>query len=136
GSTFKVVMALAGLQEKRINANTTFVCGGSQFIYNRVFRCWKPGGHGAVNLYKAIMQSCDVFFYNVGMRLDIDVIAKYSRLLGLGDFTRIDLPNETRGLVPDRKWKMKVAHDKWYPGETISVAIGQGQILTTALQLL
>ena len=68
--------------------------------------------------------------------MDIDVIAKYSRLLGLGDFTHVDLPNETRGLVPDREWKMKVAHDKWYPGETISVAIGQGPILATALQML
>lgn len=136
GSTFKVIMALAALQEKKITPSTIFGCGGSQFIYNRTFHCWKPGGHGTVNLYKGIMQSCDVFFYNVGMRLDIDVIAKYSRLLGLGDFTHIDLPNETRGLVPDREWKMKVTHDKWYPGETISVAIGQGQILTTALQLL
>jgi len=136
GSTFKVVMALAALQEKKISPATIFGCGGSQFIYNRTFRCWKPGGHGSVNLYRAIMQSCDVFFYNVGMRLDIDVIAKYSRILGLGDFTHVDLPNETRGLVPDREWKMKVAHDKWYPGETISVAIGQGPILATALQML
>jgi len=82
------------------------------------------------------MQSCDVFFYNVGMRLDIDVIAKYARLLGLGDYTDVDLPNETRGLVPDREWKKKVANDKWYPGETISVSIGQGPILATALQML
>jgi penicillin-binding protein 2 len=136
GSTFKVVMALAGLQEKKINPNTTFGCSGGQFIYNRVFRCWKPGGHGSVSLYRAIMQSCDVYFYNVGMRLDIDVIAKYARLLGLGDYTNIDLPNETRGLVPDREWKKKVANDKWYPGETISVSIGQGPILATALQML
>jgi penicillin-binding protein 2 len=136
GSTFKVVMALAALQENKITPNTTFGCGGSQFIYNRIFRCWKPGGHGSVSLYRAIMQSCDVFFYNVGMRLDIDVIAKYSRLLGLGDYTHVDLPNETRGLVPDREWKKRVAHDKWYPGETISVAIGQGPILATALQML
>ena len=135
GSTFKALMALAALQEKKINPGTTFGCGGSQYIYNRTFRCWKPGGHGSVNLYKALMQSCDVYFYNVGMRLDIDVIAKYSRLLGLGFFTNVDLQNETKGLVPDRAWKRKVANDKWYPGETISVAIGQGPVLTTALQL-
>jgi penicillin-binding protein 2 len=136
GSTFKVVLALAALQEKKINPNTTFGCGGGQFIYNRVFRCWKPGGHGSVNLYKGIMQSCDVYFYNVGMRLDIDVIAKYARMLGLGSFTGIDVPNEVKGLVPDREWKRRTAHDKWYPGETISVAIGQGPILATAIQML
>ena len=135
GSTFKVVMALAALQEGKINPNTSFGCGGAQFIYNRTFRCWKPGGHGTVNLYKALMQSCDVYFYNVGMRMDIDVIAKYSRLLGLGSLTNVDIPNETKGLVPDREWKRRVANDKWYPGETISVAIGQGPVLSTALQL-
>jgi penicillin-binding protein 2 len=135
GSTFKVVMALAALQEKKITPSTTFGCGGGQFIYNRVFRCWKPGGHGSVNLYRALMQSCDVYFYNLGMRLDINVIAKYSRLMGLGSLTNIDLQNEAKGLVPDRDWKRRVANDKWYPGETISVAIGQGPVLTTALQL-
>jgi penicillin-binding protein 2 len=135
GSTFKVVMALAGLQENKINPNTTFHCSGGQYIYNRTFRCWKPGGHGGVNLYKALMQSCDVYFYNLGMRMDIDVIAKYSRLLGLESLTGIDLPNEAKGLVPDRDWKKRVANDKWYPGETISVSIGQGPVLTTALQL-
>ncbi len=135
GSSFKVVMALAALQEKKITPGTTFGCGGGQFIYNRTFRCWKPGGHGSVNLYKALMQSCDVYFYNVGMRMDIDVIAKYSRMLGLGSLTNIDLQNETKGLVPDREWKRRVANDKWYPGETISVSIGQGPVLGTALQL-
>lgn len=135
GSVFKVVMALAGLQEGKITPSTTVFCGGSQYIYNRTFRCWKPGGHGTVNLRKAIAQSCDVYFYNLGMRMDIDVIARYSRLLGMGSPTGIDLPNEAAGLVPDREWKERVAHDKWYPGETISVAIGQGPILTTALQL-
>jgi penicillin-binding protein 2 len=134
GSTFKTIMALAALQEGKINPNTKFVCGGSQFIYNRTFRCWKPGGHGVVDLHKAIMQSCDVYFYNVGMRMDIDVIAKYAKMLGLGWLTKIDLPNEAAGLVPSREWKQKAAHDKWYPGETISVAIGQGPILVTALQ--
>jgi penicillin-binding protein 2 len=135
GSTFKVVMALAALQEKKITPETTFGCGGAQFIYNRTFRCWKAGGHGSVSLYRAIMQSCDVYFYNVGMRMDIDVIAKYSRLLGLGSLTNLDLPNEVKGLVPDREWKRRAANDKWYPGETISVAIGQGPILATALQM-
>jgi len=135
GSTFKIVMALAALQEKKITPDTKFVCGGSQFIYNRTFRCWKPGGHGVVDLHKALVQSCDVYFYNVGMRLDIDTIAHYATLLGLGMPTRIDLPNENRGLVPSREWKKKTTGDKWYPGETISVAIGQGPILVTALQM-
>lgn len=134
GSTFKTIMALAALQEGKINLNTKFSCSGSQYIYNRTFKCWKPGGHGVVDLHRAIEQSCDVFFYNVGMRMDIDVIAKYAKMLGLGSFTKIDLPNEVQGLVPNREWKLKATKDKWYPGETISVAIGQGPILVTALQ--
>ncbi len=134
GSTFKVVMALAALQEKKITPSTTFYCHGSQFIYNRTFRCWKPGGHGAVDLNKAIAQSCDVYFYNVGMRMDIDLIALYAKRLGLGSPVGVDLPNEANGLVPSREWKKRVAKDKWYPGETISVAIGQGPVLVTALQ--
>ncbi len=135
GSTFKLIMTLAALQEKKITPDTTFFCGGSQFIYNRTFRCWKPGGHGVVNLHKAIVQSCDVYFYNVGMRMDIDVIAQYAKKLGLGSSTGIDLQNEAAGLVPNREWKQRVAHDKWYPGETISVAIGQGPVLVTGLQM-
>jgi penicillin-binding protein 2 len=135
GSTFKVVMALAALQEKKIRPDTTFFCPGSQFIYNRTFRCWKPGGHGTVNLHQAIVHSCDVYFYNVGLRLDIDVIARYAKLLGLGSSTNIDLLNESPGLVPNREWKQKTTGEKWYPGETISVAIGQGPILATALQM-
>lgn len=135
GSTFKTVMALAALQERKITPETTFFCGGSQFIYNRTFRCWKPGGHGYVDLHRAIEQSCDVYFYNVGMRLDIDDIAKYAKLLGMGQATRIDLFNETAGLVPSREWRQKAAGDKWYPGETISVSVGQGPVLVTGLQL-
>jgi penicillin-binding protein 2 len=135
GSTFKLIMTLAALQEKKITPDTTFSCGGSQFIYNRTFRCWKPGGHGAVNLHKAIVQSCDVYFYNVGMRMDIDTIAQYAKKFGLGSSTGIDLQNEAAGLVPNREWKQRVAHDKWYPGETISVAIGQGPVLVTGLQM-
>jgi len=135
GSTFKIVMALAALQEKKITHSTTFHCHGSQYIYNRTFRCWKSGGHGAVDLNKAIAQSCDVYFYNVGLRMDIDLIALYAKRLGLGSSVSIDLPNEASGLVPSREWKRRVAKDKWYPGETISVAIGQGPLLVTALQL-
>lgn len=135
GSTFKIVMALAGLQEGKITPSTTFYCGGAQLIYNRLFHCWRPGGHGAVDLHRAIEQSCDVYFYNVGLRLDIDVIAKYASMLGLGSTTGIDLPNEARGLVPSRAWKKASTGEPWYPGETISVAIGQGQVLATALQL-
>ncbi len=135
GSTFKVIMALAALQEKKITPETTFFCAGGQHIYNRTFRCWKPGGHGTQNLHQAIVHSCDVYFYNLGMRLDIDEIAKYAKLLGLGTATGVDLPNENRGLVPSREWKKKVSGDKWYPGETISVAIGQGPVLVTALQM-
>lgn len=135
GSTFKIVMGLAALQEKKITPETSFFCGGGQFIYSRTFRCWKAGGHGYVSLHRAIAQSCDVFFYNVGMRMDIDTIAKYSTLLGLGKHTGVDLYNETSGLVPTREWKQRATGEKWYPGETISVAIGQGPVLVTGLQM-
>lgn len=135
GSTFKTIMALAALQERKISPETSFFCGGGQFIYNRTFRCWKPGGHGYVDLKRAIEQSCDVYFYNVGMRMDIDDISKYAKILGMGSPTKIDLFNEVAGLVPSREWKKATTGDKWYPGETISVAVGQGPVLLTALQL-
>jgi penicillin-binding protein 2 len=135
GSTFKIVMAIAGLSEHVIDQNTTFYCPGSAVFYGRRFRCWRPEGHGAVNVRTALKNSCDVFFYNVGQRLGIERIAKYARLFGFGQLSGIDIPGEKEGLVPDAAWSQKVRKQPWYLGETISVAIGQGPILTTPLQL-
>jgi penicillin-binding protein 2 len=136
GSVFKIVMALAGLQEKLITPATTVYCSGSQVFYDREFHCWNPGGHGAMNLFSALQNSCNIYFYNLGKRLDIDTIARYARILGLGAPSGIDLPNENSGLVPDSVWKMDSLHQRWFPGETISVAIGHGSMNVTPAQLL
>ena len=135
GSVFKIVMAAAGLSEGIIGAEETVWCGGSTRIYNRRWRCWKRGGHGHVALHRAIKESCDVYFYHLGKELGIERIAKYSRQLGLGRPTGIDLLGEREGLVPDPDWSARRRGTPWYPGETISVSIGQGPILVTPLQI-
>lgn len=136
GSVFKIIMALAGLQEKLITPATTVHCTGSQVFYDRVFHCWKPGGHGTVNLFSALENSCNIYFYNLGRKMDIDTIARYARLMGLGAPSGIDLPNENSGLIPGSAWKMNTFHQRWFPGETISVAIGHGSMNVTPAQLL
>jgi len=136
GSVFKIVMALAGLQENVIGPGTTVSCSGSQMFYDRVFHCWNPGGHGVMNLFSALENSCNIYFYNLGRRMDIDTIARYARLLGLGDVSGIDLPNENGGLVPSSAWKLEAFRQRWFPGETISVAIGHGSLNVTPVQLL
>ena len=135
GSVFKIIMALAGLQEKIITPATTVFCSGSQVFYDRVFHCWKPGGHGTMNIFSALENSCNIYFYNLGKKLNIDTIARYARLMGLGSQSGIDLPNENTGLVPDSAWKMKTFRQRWFPGETISVAIGHGSLNVTPVQI-
>ncbi|HEX2712395.1 MAG TPA: penicillin-binding protein 2 [Candidatus Acidoferrales bacterium] len=135
GSVFKIIMATAMLESKAIPENFSIFCTGMTEFYGRTFHCWQKHGHGSVSLHKAVVQSCDVFFYNVGKRLGIDRIAYYASHLGLGRRTGIDLPSEETGLMPSEEWKQRVFHQKWYPGETISVAIGQGAVVTTPLQL-
>jgi len=135
GSTFKMIMATAALEEGTITPETKFTCNGSFPFGNHTFRCWQKKGHGAVNLHKAIVQSCDVYFYNVGRLLGIDKIAEYSRLFGLGSLTGVPLPGEKEGLVPSQEWKLKRFKDKWHAGETISASIGQGFGTVTPLQL-
>jgi penicillin-binding protein 2 len=135
GSTFKVIMAVAGWQEGI--AQTLHVnCNGGAEFYGRRFGCWQKGGHGEVDLDKAIYQSCDVFFYTLAEKLGIDRIAKYATDLGLGQKTGIDLPNEVSGVMPSEEWKIKNFKQKWFAGETISVGIGQGAIAITPVQLL
>ncbi len=135
GSTFKIIMAVAGWQEgiaQTLHVNCT---GGAEF-YGRRFGCWVKGGHGAVELEKAIYQSCDVFFYTLANKLGIDRIAKYATQLGLGQKTGIDLPNEVSGVMPSEEWKIRNYKQKWFAGETISVGIGQGAVAITPVQLL
>ena len=135
GSTFKMAVALAGLEEDVIDPNFHVHCGGGANFYGRYFKCWKKGGHGSVDLRGAIAQSCDVYFYTVANMLGVDRINKWATLLGLGVKSGIDLPNEVTGLVPSTKWKQEVRHEKWYAGETISVGIGQGAVSVTPVSM-
>jgi len=135
GSTFKIVTALAAISEGVITPDATFFCGGSLNFGNRKYGCWKKGGHGTVEFHRALVESCDVYFYSVGMRLGVDNIAKYAHSLGLGKKTGIELEHEKGGMIPSTTWKQERFKEKWQEGETLSVAIGQGYVLTTPLQL-
>lgn len=135
GSTFKPIVAIAGLEEGVIDENFRVSCNGGATFYGRYFKCHKRGGHGSVSLRAAIAQSCDVYFYTVGNMLGIDRIAKYSEMTGLGSKTGVDLPHEASGTVPSTRWKLENYRQKWYPGETISVAIGQGALTVSPIQL-
>jgi penicillin-binding protein 2 len=135
GSTFKMAVGLAGLEEGIITPEFRTYCSGGQTFYGRYFKCWKKGGHGSVDLRKAIAESCDVYFYTVGNMLGVDRIHKWSTLFGLGVKSNIDLPNEVTGLVPSTAWKATQREKKWYAGETISVSIGQGQVSVTPVSL-
>ncbi|MCX8083482.1 MAG: penicillin-binding protein 2 [Calditerrivibrio sp.] len=135
GSVFKVLMAIASLNEKVITPSTAFNCNGEFNFGNFTYKCWNKDGHGSVSLKKSIAESCDVYYYNVGLKLGIDNIAKYAKNFGLGSKTGIDLPVESAGNFPDRDWKKKVFKQPWYHGETIITSIGQGYMTTTPLQL-
>ena len=135
GSIFKLVIALGGLENGVTDDEKTVFCSGSKEIYNTTFRCWNPAGHGTVNLYTAIEQSCNIYFYTLGKSMEIDLIEKSAKALGLGSKTGIDLAGEKSGLVPSREWKRKAYNLDWFAGETISVAIGQGPLLVTPVQI-
>jgi len=135
GSTFKVAVALAALKAKVASPATSVFCEGKMAIGNREFRCWKKEGHGTTDLKKAIKESCDVWFYKVGIDLGIDRMAATVRELGLGEPLGVGLDGEKGGLIPDRAWKRRRFNTGWYDGETAIAAIGQGYVLTTPLQL-
>jgi len=137
GSTFKLVVALAGLESGAIGLDHHVTCGGTYTLGGHTFYCdeYKNGGHGTLGLVEGIAQSCDVYFYDVGNRTGIDAIAAMANRLGLGDKTGLDLPNEHSGTIPSTAWKRKRYHEPWYAGETISCSIGQGQVAATPLQI-
>jgi len=135
GSTFKVVTALAGLEEKAIDENTTFECAGLLPFAGRDYRCWKKEGHGWIDVRRALTESCDVFFYRTGLRLGIDRLAWYAKAFGLGARTGVTLDQEARGLIPSSVWKKKRFGVPWQEGETLSVSIGQGYAVATPLQM-
>ncbi len=134
GSVFKPVTALAGLYYKVITPSTTVFCNGGFQLGNRIFRCWKPGGHGWVNLKKAIIESCDVYFYQLGLWLGIDRLSNYAFKCGFGQKTGIELA-EKAGIVPNRTWKWKYMRRRWQKGETLNIAIGQGALVVTPIQI-
>ena len=135
GSVYKIVTAFAGLTEGVIDLNTTFYCPGHYYFGRRLYRCWKHSGHGTVDIKRAITESCDVFFYQVGQRLGVDRLAKYAKKLGLGEHSGVELEHEKAGLVPTKDWKRKRYKEKWHEGETLSIAIGQGFNIMTPLQI-
>jgi penicillin-binding protein 2 len=138
GSTFKMVVATAALEEGVIDPKTFRVtCHGSATFFGRPFQCWRidKGGHGTMDLEHAIEQSCNVFFYTLGNMVGIEKISKWAKLLGLGEKSGIDLPNEVQGIMPSPEWKKATTGEKWYAGETISVSIGQGQVSVTPVSM-
>jgi penicillin-binding protein 2 len=135
GSTFKAIVAVAGLAEGEVDPEEEVFCPGYYRMGRRTYRCWKRGGHGLVNLAQALVHSCDVYFYQLGVTLGIDRISHYAKVFGFGQLTGIDLPGEQPGLVPTREWKERVKKEPWQKGETVSVSIGQGANLVTATQL-
>jgi penicillin-binding protein 2 len=136
GSVFKIITAIAGLESGIITPNTQFRCTGAFPFGNRDFRCWKQGGHGSLSLHRAIVESCDIYFYQAGLKVGVDLIAHYADAFGLGKLTGISLPHEKAGTVPSNSWKKKRFGVPWYSGETLSFSVGQGYLLTTPLQLL
>ena len=135
GSTFKVLMTVVGLETGAINPSSTVFCSGSAVIYGRPFLCWKKGGHGTVDVHRALVHSCNVFYYLLGKKVGIDAITKYARMFSIGEMTGIDIPGETRGNPPSAEWKERIRKEPWYPGDTISVSIGQGLLAVTPVQM-
>jgi penicillin-binding protein 2 len=135
GSTYKLIVAAAALEEGIITPETAFNCPGHFDMGTRSFRCWRKHGHGRVSLHRAIVESCDVYFYNVGRLLGVDRLAEYAQAFGLGARTGVAMAGERRGLIPTRDWKLARFGVAWQPGETISIAIGQGYNTVTPLQL-
>lgn len=135
GSTFKLMVGLAGLNSGIISPSTTVHCPGYYYLGDHRFNCWKEGGHGTVNFHEATAQSCDTFFYTVGERLGINAYAEMARRFGLGETHNLGLTGEKAGLIPDPEWKMQRYKQRWAGGDTINCSIGQGYVLATPLQL-
>jgi len=134
-STFKIVTAAAGLAENVIDPGHKFTCKGDLELRGQVFRCWNQYGHGKVGLHRAIVESCDIYFYELGLRLGGDRMARWASLFGLGQPTGIGLPQELPGLLPTSAWKLRTYSEPWKEGETVTLAIGQGYLVSTPIQL-
>ena len=135
GSTFKIVVALGALEEGLVTPEEEITCKGRIRLGRRAFRCWKKAGHGQVNLRKALVESCDVYFYEMALRLGINSIASYAKSLGLGSKPNLGLVREASGIIPSKQWKLKRMNERWYPGETLNASIGQGYVSTSPFQM-
>ena len=135
GSTFKMIVAIAGLYYGVIDKQTKHICNGKVSLGDRLYHCWKNNGHGSMNVDSAIKESCDVFFYEISKKIGIDKIAKVAQDFGLGKMYDIHMNNQKIGIIPSKKWKKENLGESWYPGETLISAIGQGFVLTNPLQL-
>jgi penicillin-binding protein 2 len=137
GSVFKILVALAGLEEGIVTTDTEFFCSGAYRFPNSniVHQCWNHSGHGRISLKQALSLSCDVYFYNLGVAIGVDKLHEYATKYGLGHLSGIDLPNEKTGVFPSREWKLKTLKEPWYSGETVNISIGQGYVTTTPLQV-
>ena len=135
GSTFKMITALAGLQDNVISDSTSVNCSGSYELGTSTFKCWNKKGHGATNLRKSLRESCDVFYYQLGEKLGVDKIAAAAKSFKLGSPLGVELLNERSGLIPTSDWKLKRFGKRWYRGETLPVSIGQGALVLTPIQL-
>ncbi|MFO8032410.1 MAG: penicillin-binding protein 2 [Desulfohalobiaceae bacterium] len=134
-SVFKLVLAAAALEHGEINPKDTVYCPGHYRVGRRVFRCWKKGGHGKMDLKDALKQSCDVYFYKLGEELGVEKISKFAKEYGFNSRTGIDIPNENKGLIPDKEWKLRRFGSRWQGGDTINLSIGQGYTQVTPLQI-
>ena len=135
GSTFKIITAIAAMEESVVDVNTKVTCTG-EIVYGRWhFGCWQKQGHGTLSLHRALVESCDVYFYDLGKRLGIDKVASYARMFGLGKETGLRMAKERSGVVPDTKWKLEKRKQPWYLGETFNASIGQGYVATTPFQM-
>lgn len=135
GSIFKIPMAVAALETKTMSPSSTVFCNGGYQFGKRLYHDWKASGHGYVDLHDALVHSCDVYFYTIGQRMGIDVMAEFGKDFGLGKATGVELPSERAGIMPSTAWKQKAKNEQWLPGETISAAIGQGYVTVTPLQM-
>ena len=135
GSTFKMIVAIAALKDGLIDKNDKVFCEGKIEFGDRFFHCWKTKGHGNMDIVSAIQESCDVFFYNLSIKVGIDRIAEVAKDFGLGQTYNVKLLNQKEGIIPNKKWKKNTYKESWYGGETLNAAIGQGYVLTSPLQL-
>ena len=136
GSTFKMLIAIAALEEGIIDENYEYTCRGNLKVNRKIYYCWKKSGHKKIGIIQAIAQSCNTFFYQLGLELGVDKIYEYAVKMGFNAPTNIDIPNEKSGIIPNKEWKKRVHNDRWYFGETVGVSIGQNYVSTTPLQLL